>query len=54
MNFREFVNTIGSFTPGTVVRFKDGRELLVGDISPRGGQCDCCQVVGDVDEQETM
>lgn len=28
--------------PGTIVRFEDGSEELVGRINTSGGLCDCC------------
>ncbi|MBF6138141.1 hypothetical protein IU501_34800 [Nocardia otitidiscaviarum] len=34
----------GCIAPGTLLDTKSQGLMLVGDMSPRGGQCDCCNV----------
>ena len=39
---------------GTIIKMKDGRELLVGDVNQLGGVCDDCTERGEILEDETM
>lgn len=42
---KSFVDA-GLAKPGTLVEFEDGKILLVGDINPTGGICNCCGLKG--------
>jgi len=56
MTIKDLIKKLGwkPLQVGTIIKMRDGRKLLVGDINPLGGVCDDCVEHGEIDEEESM